>query len=302
MSTDDKAIIFDLKRDCSEDVPGIRSTVFFKGCPLSCVWCHNPEGQDLQPSLSFDAALCRPTECGEACLSICESNSIQKDNGTIFVDRKSCTSCMACCQVCPQDALSLIGRQVSLDELLYELLIDQPFYQSSGGGVTLSGGEATMQMSFASRLLRSLKSHNIHTTLETCGYFSYPRFQSEMLPYLDHIYFDLKLIDDRQSRQYTGQSNRLILENFTRLLHEDGVTVIPRIPLVPGITATRDNLSGLADYLRKQQIDTCFLMPYNPLWQDKIARLGLHSSYGRTTFMSTEEQTACVEYFDCSCA
>jgi pyruvate formate lyase activating enzyme len=294
----DNAIIFDCKRDCSEDGPGIRSTVFFKGCPLSCVWCHNPEGQDPQPALFFDVALCRPAECGWACLSKCENNSIQKDNESISVERESCTSCMACCQVCPSGALTLVGRKVSLKELLYELLIDQPFYQSSGGGVTLSGGEATMQMAFASRLLQSLKSHDIHTTLETCGFFSYSRFQSEMLPYLDRIYFDFKLIDDYQSCKYTGQSNRMILENFTRLLQEENVTVLPRIPLVPGITATHANLSGLAEYLRKRQIETCFLMPYNPLWQDKIARLGKQSSYDNARFMSTEELATCVEYFN----
>jgi len=230
----DQAIIFDLKRDCSEDGPGIRTTVFFKGCPLSCVWCHNPEGKDLQPILSFDASLCRPTECGVPCLSKCENGSIQKDQ-SISIDHLRCTSCMSCCQVCPQAALSPIGRKISVDELLYELLIDQPFYQSTGGGVTLSGGEATMQMSFAARLLKDLKSHKIHTALET---------------------------------------------------------------LVPEITATRENLAGLAGLLRKHQMDTCFLMPYNPLWLDKITRLGIHSSYGRSTFMSAAEQAACVEQFN----
>ena len=292
-----QAIIFDLKRDCSEDGPGIRSTVFFKGCPLSCVWCHNPEGKDPQPTLSFDAALCRPTECGVPCLSQCENGSIKR-NQSISIDYRRCTSCMACCQVCPKDALTPIGREVSGEELLYELLIDQPFYQSTGGGVTLSGGEATMQMDFAAHLLQALKSHNIHTALETCGYFSYQRFQAEMLPHLDLIYFDLKLIDDQESRKYTGRSNRLILSNFSKLLQEKKVKVIPRIPLVPEITATRENLAGLAGLLRKHQMDTCFLMPYNPLWQDKIARLGMKSSYGRSTCMSTAEQAACVEQFN----
>jgi len=205
---------------------------------------------------------------------------------------------MSCCQVCPQAALSPIGRKISVDELLYELLIDQPFYQSTGGGVTLSGGEATMQMSFAARLLKDLKSHKIHTALETCGYFSYQQFQAEMLPHLDLVYFDLKLIDEQKSRKYTGRSNRLILTNFSKLLKEEKVKVIPRIPLVPEITATRENLAGLAGLLRKHQMDTCFLMPYNPLWLDKITRLGIHSSYGRSTFMSAAEQAACVEQFN----
>jgi pyruvate formate lyase activating enzyme len=292
-----QAIIFDLKRDCSEDGPGIRTTVFFKGCPLSCVWCHNPEGKASRPSLSFDAALCRPTKCGVPCLSKCENGSIQKDQ-LISVDHLQCTSCMSCCQVCPQTALAPIGREISVDELLYELLIDQPFYQSTGGGVTLSGGEATMQMAFAARLLKTLKSHNIHTALETCGYFSYQRFQTEMLPYLDLIYFDLKLINEHESRKYTGRSNRLILDNFSKLLKEDKDKIIPRIPLVPEITATRKNLAGLADFLRKHQVSTCFLMPYNPLWQDKIARFGMQSLYNRSTFMSTTEQAACVERFN----
>ncbi len=292
-----QAIIFDLKRDCSEDGPGIRSTVFFKGCPLSCVWCHNPEGKSPQPSLSFNAALCRPTECGSPCLDKCENGSIQKDQA-ISVDHLRCTSCMSCCQVCPEAALTPIGREASVDELLYELLIDQPFYQSTGGGVTLSGGEATMQMAFAAPLLKTLKSHNIHTALETCGYFSYQRFQAEMLPYLDLIYFDLKLIDDQESRTYTGQSNRLILDNFSRLLKEAKDKVIPRIPLVPEITATKKNLAGLAGFLRKHRMSTCILMPYNPLWQDKRTRIGRKTQYNRSTFMSSAEQAACVGWFN----
>ncbi|MCP3664320.1 MAG: radical SAM protein [Gammaproteobacteria bacterium] len=244
---EDRALIFDIKRGSSEDGPGIRTTVFFKGCPLSCVWCQNPEGIELKPETDLN---------GEP-----------------------------------------IGEWVELDELLYRVRHDKPFYQSSGGGITLSGGEPTRQMDFNHHFLSALKAEGIHTAIETCGLFNYERFQQQLLPWLDLIYFDLKLIDDFQSHRYTGCSNRSILVNFLRLAANSKVPIIPRIPLIPGVTDTGYNLRGLADYLRKSGIDSCSLMPYNPLWQDKLKRMGKSSSYTRDTFLSAEEQEASLRYF-----
>jgi pyruvate formate lyase activating enzyme len=243
----EQALIFDIKRDSTEDGPGIRTTVFFKGCPMSCVWCHNPEG--------------------------IEKNSERDDNG------------------------NTIGYWIGLEELLYRVHQDKPFYRSSNGGVTLSGGEPTQQMAFAHRFLKALKRESIHTAIETCGLFNYKHFCSKLLPWLDLIYFDLKLIDDFQSRRFTGCSNGLILENFSRLIHKAKIPVIPRIPLVPGITDSSSNLSGLANYLSSQGITTCTLLPYNPLWHDKLKRLGKKSAYQHTRFMTAEERTLSLNTF-----
>ena len=243
----DKGLIFDIKRDCSEDGPGIRTTVFFKGCPLSCIWCQNPEGKKFKPEMDIH---------GEK-----------------------------------------IGNWFTVEELTYRLLQDKSFFTTTGGGVTLSGGEATLQMDFASQLLQSLKQEGVHTALETSGFFNYQRFKQKMLPWLDLIYFDIKLIDATASKEYCGRSNAGILNNFVRLLHDAEIPVIPRIPLIPGITTTEENLKGIAAFLKKCGVKSCALMPYNPLWNDKIEKLGLQPRYRHTEFMTIEEQKACISCF-----
>lgn len=243
----DKGLIFDIKRDSTEDGPGIRTTVFFKGCPLSCIWCQNPEGKKFLPE--------------------------------------------------PDVHGNLIGTWYSVDELMYRLLQDKPFFTSTGGGVTLSGGEPTLQMDFAGHLLQALKREAIHTVLETCGFFKYEAFKEKMLPWLDLIYFDIKLINEADSKQYCGRSNKRILENFSRLIADAKIPVIPRIPLIPEITTTEENLKGIAAFLDKHGINSCELMPYNPLWIDKLEKLGLTPSYRRTSYMTPAEKKACITHF-----
>ena len=242
-----RALIFDIKRGASEDGPGLRSTVFFKGCPLACQWCHNPEGRDRRPGFDSEG---KP-----------------------------------------------VGQWITLDQMLYRLLMDRPFYDSSGGGVTLSGGEPTLQMEFAGELLKALKTEGIHTAIETSGFFNYQRFCRQLLPWLDLIYFDLKLMDDSQSRYYTGQSNRPILKNFARLAHQSDVPVIPRVPLIPGVTATKKNLEAIAGFIKANGFSAATLLPYNPLGQDKAIRLGRIQLYQRKTFMTQKELQACVASF-----
>lgn len=294
----DQALIFDIKRDCSEDGPGIRTTVFFKGCPLSCVWCQNPEGRDKQPGLSFKESACRPEQCGAACVEVCEAGCLHlNSDGRLSPNWSACSRCDKCFSVCPTKALEPVGYWISLDELMYRVTIDKPFYQTSGGGVTLSGGEATQQMAFNHRFLQCLKAEGIHTAIETSGFFNYRRFKEQLLPWLDLIYFDLKLIDEADSRQYTGQSNRLIFENFMRLVKEAEIPVIPRIPLIPGITTTKENLQGIARFLADNGIDTATLLPYNPLWEDKAVKLGRTIRYKRKGFLSPEDQHNCMIRF-----
>ncbi len=190
-----------------------------------------------------------------------------------------------------------MGEWIELEELLYRIRQDRPFFKSSGGGVTLSGGEPTHQTDFARQLLKALKAEGIHTAIETCGLFNYEQFNKRLLPWLDLIYFDLKLIDDFQSRRYTGGSNRTILSNFSRLTAEVDIPVITRIPLIPGITDSEQNLRGWAGFLRENGISDCSLMPYNPLWRDKLKRLGKSSTYQRSTFLTAQEQESSINCF-----
>ncbi len=292
----EEALIFDIKRDCSEDGPGIRTTVFFKGCPLSCIWCQNPEGIDANPGISFDKESCCAPDCGFPCVSVCHTDALLQGH-RLKIEHKLCNRCGSCFSLCPTKALEPVGSWLTVEELLYEVYVDKPFFLSTGGGVTLSGGEPTLQMGFIEHFLRALKEENIDTAIETCGFFNYERFRSEVLPFLDLIYFDIKLISDSESRRYTGCSNRLIIENFLRLIKESNITVIPRIPLVPGITDTFENLSGIAEFLKMNGIFNCSLMPYNPLWVDKLSRFGLTSEYKRSSFMTKEEEEICIDYF-----
>jgi pyruvate formate lyase activating enzyme len=292
----EEALIFDIKRNCSEDGPGIRTTVFFKGCPLSCVWCQNPEGLSRTPSITFRSDACRPSLCGAPCVKVCPAHALRMAD-SLAVDHAACTRCDLCFAVCPSRALEPVGYRVSVEKLLYKVLIDKPFFLATNGGVTLSGGEPTMQMSFVSRFLERLKEEGVHTALETCGLFYFKRFRELALPHLDLIYFDLKLFDDAASRRYTGQSSRLILANFARLLEEADIPVVPRIPLIPGLTDTEENLSGLARFLRQHKVAACSLMPYNPLWRDKLEKLGLTTTYQHAGFMPKEREDTCVRCF-----
>ena len=280
------ALIFDIKRDCSEDGPGIRTTVFFKGCPLSCIWCQNPEGINRQPGISYRADLCHPELCGlraADCLQM--THSELKRFHDLQSDRIA---------KCPSQALERVGYWISLDELLYRVLIDKPFFQSSGGGVTVSGGEATLQPKFLEQFLQGLKKEQVSTALETCGFFNYHTFKKRILPNLDCIYFDLKLINEDTHRHFTGQSNKPVLNNLIRLLNEAQIPVNVRVPLIPGITATKKNLSEIAGFLKKQDIKAVYLMPYNPLWVDKLDKLGLTPKYDYRQFMNDEQLAACV--------
>ncbi len=292
---DNKAFIFDIKRNTSEDGPGIRTTVFFKGCPLACSWCQNPEGLDPGPSLSFRAELCRPDACGRPCLAACEAGALDFKGQELSVLRERCTHCGRCAAACPLHALELVGEWMTVDELFYRVAIDKPFFDATGGGVTASGGECTMQMEFLHDFFKKLKTAGIRTAIETNGFFNFERFARLLLPWLDLIYFDLKLIDDAASIRHTGISNRPILNNLLRLNEMANIPVRVRIPLIPDITTTDANLRGIAQFLREHDITQVSALPYNPLWQDKLQRFGIDAKYRHDTFMSDAEIKHCID-------
>lgn len=272
-------LLLEIKGNALDDGPGIRSVVFFKGCLLSCAWCHNPESISREAEISFDRSLCVGAL---ECIRVCPEEALSRDDPR-FIDRDKCTLCFECVDACPSTALTRVGEPASVDAVFAKLMKHKPFYVNSGGGVTLSGGEPTLHMEFASALLEKLKAEGIHTLLQTCGLFPFDRFEELLYQHLDLIYFDLKISDRERHREHCGVANDVILENFTRLqqkFQEGGVEVLPRTPLVPGMTNDPHNLEAIAGFLKDRAVRRVQLMEYNPIWHDKCEHLGTSTSAG----------------------
>jgi len=288
-----RPLIVALRRGSLEDGPGIRTVVFFKGCPLRCVFCHNPETQEPGPEIAFAEEHC--LRCG-ACVQACPLGAIDLDSPA-RIDRRRCDRCGLCVEACPGPALRLVGRYWEVGELVRLLLRDAPFYRHSGGGVTLSGGEATMYPDYVESLLRLVKPHGIHVALQTAGHFDYPVFASRILPWVDLIYFDVKFIDRSLSIAHLGRPNDLILENLARLLGQTSVEVRPRIPVIPGLTDSRENLTAIVEHLYRLGAPDVQLLPYNPLGLQTYGRLGRPAPDLSAAFPKPDEERRLVETF-----
>jgi pyruvate formate lyase activating enzyme len=287
-------LIFDIKRDSLEDGPGIRTTVFFKGCNFNCVWCHNPESRDPHPEIGFYPRHC--IRCGD-CVEICPVSACRLESPW-RLDREKCTRCADCAAACPSKALRLLGRFYPVAELLEILSRDQIFYQVSGGGVTLSGGEPTLYPDYCAAVLKELKARGLHTAIQTNGSFLWQEFREKILPHADLIMVDVKLADGCKHRQYTGQDHGLVLANLCHLLEEKPAGVLPRIPLIPGITATAENLQALAHLFRELGVKRCSLLAYNPTWFHKAEGTGREVDPGLSQHLITPgELAACREIF-----
>lgn len=269
MSGRELPLIFDIRRFALDDGPGIRTTVFLKGCPLACAWCHNPESMKAEAEIAFYQRLC--IHCGD-CSSACPAGAIT--DGSTRIDRNRCTACGRCAAACPATALKIVGRHYAADELADLLLRDRILYETSAGGVTFSGGEPTLHMDYLGTVLKKLKARGIHTAIQTCGMFAIDGFREMILPYLNLVYYDLKFIDAHDHLAFTGKDNEVILENFALLTREIPEKVKPRMPLIPEITATRGNLEEIAHFLKKLGCSGCDALPYNPAGLAKRATLG----------------------------
>jgi pyruvate formate lyase activating enzyme len=256
-----KAIIFNIQRYSVHDGPGIRTVVFFKGCPLRCVWCQNPESWRRRPEIGFHLERC--IVCGN-CQEACEEGAIL--SGTKRIDRARCTVCGACVDTCYAEGLTRVGEEWERDELIREVSKDRPFYEDSGGGVTLSGGEPLLQVDFVEDFCSGCREQGLSVAIETCGAVPFDSFR-RVLPFVDLILFDVKAVDPGLHETWTGSGNERILVNLERL-RESGVPVIPRIPIVPGHTAIPSNLNQIASHL-EGSFQEVHLLPYHRLGESK---------------------------------
>lgn len=291
-------LIADIKRHSLEDGPGIRSVVFFKGCPLRCVFCHNPEMQRPEAEIAFRRERC--IGCG-ACARACPVKAVSLAEGE-RIDRTRCDRCGRCAAVCPSSALGEVGRSYAVDELVALLLRDRSYYRHSGGGVTFSGGECTLFPDYLLALARALVQEQLHLVLETAGDFDGDWFVRELLPQLDLIYFDVKLADPELHRAHCGHDNQRILTNLERLLATAPERIEVRVPLVPDVTATRENLEAVARRLRELGVRRAALLPYNPLGRDMAARLGRAAPAISPHFMTQAELADAIAIFEAAVA
>ena len=272
-----KGIVFDIQYYAIYDGPGIRTCVFLKGCPLRCVWCHNPESQSLTPEMSYFAERC--ARCGQ-CVEACSSHTLHLTEDGVVRDRQLCVVCSECAQVCPNQATEKIGKELSANEIAESVLRDRAFYEASGGGVTISGGEPTLQAEFLLEILRAVKQVGIHTAIETCGYFD-KRLLDSLVELVDLFLYDIKHIDSATHKKFAGVSNERILANFSEILSRVGnKRITPRIPLIPSFNDDAASIDQIAAFLRQAGYHgPVHLMPYNRMAKTKWEKIGKGALY-----------------------
>jgi len=261
-------MIYNIQRFSTHDGPGIRTTVFFKGCTLKCEWCHNPESISFNKELQYLEEHC--INCGH-CAAVCTAKAHQMDpNGCHVFDRTRCTNCFACTEVCFADALKSIGTEKTDAETFRSLLTDLEYYKTSGGGVTFSGGESMVQIDCLSELLKLCHEAGIHTAVDTAGNVAWSSFE-QIIPYVDLFLYDIKTYDSDLHKKLTGSDNTRILDNL-RKLSSLNKRIHIRIPFIPGLNDLE--MSNIADFLSDMNIEKIDLLPYNRLGEGKHISIG----------------------------
>ena len=260
-----KGTVFNIQKFSINDGPGIRTTVFLKGCPLSCIWCHNPESKKTSPEIFYNPSKC--VGCGK-CTAVCEKNGHKIANGTHEYTRVVCDGCGRCAEACVTGALELCGKKMSADEVIAEVMKDEIFYETSGGGLTVSGGEPMAQFDFTYELLTLAKEKGLHVCMETCGFAPSEKYK-KIAPLVDIFLFDYKETDAALHKSFTGVSNELILENLT-MLDSIGVKTILRCPIIPTCNDRDDHFEGIARVASSlNNIIEINVEPYHPLGKGK---------------------------------
>ncbi|MCB2227884.1 MAG: glycyl-radical enzyme activating protein [Desulfarculaceae bacterium] len=297
-----RPLIIDIKGNSLDDGPGTRSVVFMKGCPLNCVWCQNPESKKIAPELWFEKDKC--VASGE-CVPACPDGALALGD-SLSIDRDKCTLCFDCVEACPSTALKRVGQDMSVTQVVAKIVPYKPFFDTTGGGVTLSGGEPTLFMDFTSRLLQALKAEGIHTLVETAGLFDFDDFAALVLPHSDMIFMDMKIIDPVLHKRWCGVDNGRIKENFSRLhrmAREGGAfSIKPRTPLIPGVTDTDEMMAALAEFYLEHGVTLAALEKNNPIWFDKSEKVGVNPDFAADdparSFYDNERYARIKRYFE----
>lgn len=286
-----KAIVFDIQRASLHDGPGIRTTIFLKGCPLDCLWCHNPESLGKKRQLSFIIEKC--TNCGD-CAKVCENEVHSFINGKHLIDYNACDFSGKCIDACNFNALKIIGSEMSVDELMLEIMSDLDYYATSGGGMTLSGGEPLSQFSFSMELLKQCKEMGIHTCVETSGFVSIKHFK-EILGYLDMLLFDYKVTGASAHKKFTGVSNETILKNLDAA-YLYGVPIILRCPVIPGINDSEIHFNAIVALDKKYpNLHGIEILPYHTMGNSKRTSIGVEETLEQLKTVSPEISASWIE-------
>ena len=264
------ALIFNIQKFSVHDGPGIRTTIFFKGCPLNCRWCHNPESQRYGTEVLPHSNCC--TSCG-CCAKNCPQQAIEMVEGHIIYDESRCNFCGVCADNCYNNAREVVGETYTVPQLMMEIIKDRPFYEQSGGGVTLSGGEVMTQIEFALDLAKACKEQGISVAVDTCGYAPSENF-ARILQYVDVFLYDIKLMDPQEHHQYTGKDNILILHNL-KLLSSWGANISLRLPLIEGINTDDKHIQQVLDVIADLKIGFIHLLAYHNM------AIGKYEHWGR---------------------
>ena len=279
-----QGMIFNIQKFSLHDGPGIRTVVFFKGCPLRCKWCSNPESQSVKIQILWDYRKC--ISC-KHCLQICPEKAISYSDERIIIDHDKCSACNKCVQQCPNKALNTAGRMQDIDSIVEIVKQDIPFYEESNGGVTLSGGEILMQHEFVSKLLERFKNENIHTCIETTGCAS-PEIFKKVIEHVDYILFDIKHYDPIKHKEGTGIDNSQILNNFRYAL-ATGKTVLPRIPVIKEFNDSIEDAKALAKLLKEYNATRCQLLPFHQFGENKYDQLAKDYHYSNYSTYHKED-------------